>query len=148
MNGVDVTADVYDSETGVINIPSVTGDLYVSAVNVADPAGIIRVPADSAAEGYIPCCKLPVTAGMTIRLEYYLTKTGGYLYDGRGCGLNYQNPVASDLKGDKTLTLDIPSDGTLVVSDYFKGAAANGELSTSTSDRLYGKYVRIIIQEV
>ena len=74
MNGVDVTLDVYDSETGVINIPSVTGDVYVSAVTVADPAGITRVPADSAAEGYIPCCKLPVTAGMTIRLEYYLTK--------------------------------------------------------------------------
>lgn len=155
MGGVDITAEVYNAETGEINIPLVTGDLAITAKAASSSDyDAVLTPYDGSDEGELPYYKLNVTAGQTVTVTYFLTKAQGYVYDGRNCGLQYYGsvngsayPLAdSELNTETIKTLQIPSNGTLAFSGFRNDTAANGSLAANAGDRAYGKYIKVKVE--
>ena len=140
MNGIDVTAEVYNSETGEVSIPKVIGDVVITATSGLDSL-VTLLPLNGATTGEIPKYKMNVTAGQIILIEYYITSNKGYRYDGRGCGLSYVRGGTINTNIIEQIT--IPKDGYIVFSDYYNGTASNGTLASSVNDRLVGRYFRI-----
>lgn len=155
MGGVDITAEVYNAETGEINIPLVTGDLIITAKSASSSDyDIVLTPYNGSDEGELPYYKLDVTAGQTVIVTYFLTKAQGYVYDGRNCGLQYYGSVngsaypfdSSELNTEAFLTLEIPTTGTISFSGFRNDTAANGTLVSFASDRAYGKYIKVKVE--
>jgi hypothetical protein len=139
MGGVDITSSAYDD--GKINIPTVTGEVVITAKSET-PIFKTIVPLNGLEEGELPKLKFNVMAGETYRIVYYLTKRSGYLYDARGCGSGYR--IADFETGSiQSVDLTVSANGYIVISDYNQGSAASGALAQTASDRLYGKYVWI-----
>lgn len=108
-------------------------------------------PADGTEEGEIPCLKIPTTAGMEIIITFFLTKKQGYLYDGRNCGLQYLGsvtgtayPLTDGQVGAERSVAIQPQNGTLTVSGFKDNA--DGELASNAGDRLYGRYVKVLVK--
>ena len=154
MGGIDITAEVYNAETGEINIPAVTGDIAISAKAMGESDHDYELLPTNGIEGDLPFLKLNVIAGQTITLTYYLTKRQGYIYDGRKCGMQYYGSVigsaypmpSSDLSTEVTKTITVVSDGTITFSGNQNDTIENGEFSPNANDRLYGAYMYIDIE--
>lgn len=73
-------------------------------------------PYDGSEEGSIAIHRINVSKGDKITIYYYITEQKGYIYDGRGCGLNYYGtveggkyPIAkSDLNKHCSISLTVP----------------------------------------
>lgn len=132
---------------------SATCAVTVNAGLVGPTYDIILTPYNGSEEGELPFYKLNVTAGQVLTLQYLLTKQQGYIYDGRNCGMNYYGsvsgstyPMPSDEVGVDTIKeITIVSDGTITFSGFRNDTVANGELSTTALDRVYGKYLYVTI---
>ena len=132
---------------------SATCAVTVNAGLTAPSYDVMLTPYDGSEEGELPFYKLDVTAGQVLTLQYLLTKQQGYIYDGRNCGMDYYGsvsgsayPMSSDEVGVDTIKeITIVSDGTITFSGFRNDTVANGELSTTALDRVYGKYLYVTI---
>lgn len=133
---------------------TITGALDLEKVHgLPKITSTIITPLNGAAEGELPLYKFLVTAGQVITLEYLVTKQQGYIYDGRGCGMNYygsiswsENPMPSAEVGVVTTkTITAKYDGIIAFSGSEDENTANGSLSVTGANRLYGKYLKITV---
>lgn len=135
---------------GTATITATCGDCSASCTVTVNAGltvpnyAVSLTPYNGSEEGELPHYRLDVTAGQTLIITYYATKSTGYLYDGRRCGLNYVT-TEKVINEETTIIVDIPSDGYIMFSDYYDGGASNGELAGSTYDRMHGKYLYVNI---
>lgn len=115
-------------------------------------------PYDGSEEGSIAIHRINVSKGDKITIYYYITEQKGYIYDGRGCGLNYYGtveggkyPIAkSDLNKHCSISLTVPQDGFITVGGHYKlvnnGTETEGQLSQFSDDIPVGRYIKIKVE--
>jgi hypothetical protein len=111
----------------------------------------ILLPYNGSEEGEITALVFPVNAGDTVTLRYYLTKSQGYIYDGRNVGLQYygsvdggSNPMNGNEIGiETTIQITARSAGNIGISCSRNESSASGALSQYQTDRLFGKYMKV-----
>lgn len=99
----------------------------------------VLVPEDGAEVGTIPYLKIQVKTGEKFEVNYFITSATGYVYDGRGCGLQYLFPYQNSSQNkDTTITVGpVAKDGTLAFAGHWNsGQQYPGDIPT-------GKYIKI-----
>lgn len=108
-------------------------------------------------KGEMAIARIRVYAGDQVTITYFITQNKGYIYDGRGCGLDYYGTVEgseypisnSDLNKECTIVLKIPKNGFLTVgANYYLvdiGEESVGSLSKYDGDIPVGKYIKFKI---
>lgn len=109
------------------------------------------------AKGEMAIAKINVSAGDVITITYFITQNKGYIYDGRGCGLDYYGTVEgseypisnSDLNKECTIVLKVRKDGFITVGANYhlveSGKETVGSLSKYDGDIPVGKYIKFTI---
>ena len=144
MDGVDITDSVYSD--GVVSIPSVTGDIHIVAKSNYQFA-VASVPLNGAEVGKLPLYRLDVKKGQMLRIYYYATLNGGYLYDGRGCTSGFKNSGFT-LNTDSVQDVTIATNGTICFSCYYEQVDdMEGTVTTRNNgnDAFTGKYIYVEI---
>lgn len=147
MGGVDITSEVYDSSTGAISIPNVTGDIVITAT----AAEIIPETATNFCvvngDGWISGGRCS-TSGAADRFDnenyavtnYFAVTNGDTVYVS---GLNIDNTYYSGMyKADKTAIASFKFDETYGAG-YVKDIDLSGEWKKFTIDNAEAGLVRI-----
>ena len=105
-------------------------------------------PANGLDEGEFAVKKINVSKGQILTLNYFATKSQGYLIDGRPSTNRYYGCIGGDsykisVNEDDTCYFEVESDGVVTIAGH--RLASDGELSTYSRDRFYGKYIKIKI---
>ena len=151
MGGLDVTEEVYNTQTNEVNIPIVTGNVYINATaeRQANDTGydIELYPYSGFEEGELTSYLLPVSAGTTLEITYYATKASVnyiYVYDSIGCGAGTHALY--------TYSTDIDKEVTKVITAQYDGYITLCSSATSVvhgglprGNKLYGKYLYVKI---
>ena len=105
-------------------------------------------PANGLGEGEFAVKKINVSKGQILTLNYFATKSQGYLIDARPSTNKYYGLIGGDsyriaVNEDDTCYLEVASDGVITIAGH--RLTSDGELSPYSTDRFYGKYIKIKI---